>query len=255
MFGLVEWICIQNAQQTIKIPEISKTVESKWKNLGLPVFVLFHFLWTILCVLTTFIVCYSSLVPKVNPNSQADWLITTLFGIAMCIVVFIGIIEIPAMVRYGLGYWGITGRKIRGAARISKILMSVTMFLYFILCSYKYQEYQYIYHENPNYDPHSEDFRNYSWYTGGKQCEVLVVITVWMKMFYFLMGYSQTGPFVLVITNVMGGNVPYFMMFYLVILVAYSAALSTLTMDFNTDAEFGVTTLLAGIYDLTRITV
>ena len=63
------------------------------------------------------------------------------------------------------------------------------------------------------------------------------------------------GPFVLTIANIVGRDIPYFLMFYTIILIAYSASLCAITMNYDTSSDFGFRIFLLGIYDLIQITV
>ena len=63
------------------------------------------------------------------------------------------------------------------------------------------------------------------------------------------------GPFVLTIANIIGRDIPYFLTFYTIILVAYSAALCALTMNFDISADYGFYIFFGGVYDLIQVTV
>lgn len=252
MFGLIEWICVKNYQQAVSITEVKSIIESKWQNQGFPLFARYQLHWTMLCLITTVVVCYSNETFTFTPSNVTDVMVTVFYFISFLFFTAIALLELPAMLRFGFDYWGFSGNYIRGAARFSKQLTTATVILFFTLISYKYQQLRYM--SSSAFHPTDDlDFRNQSWYTGMKTCEVWLIITVWMHQFYFLMGWDFTGPFVLTVANIVGRDIPYFLMFYLIVLISFSAALGTLTMDYNTSTDFGINTLLNGIYDLAKV--
>ena len=74
-------------------------------------------------------------------------------------------------------------------------------------------------------------------------------------MYYFLMGFDSTGPFVLKIYRIISKDVPYFLQFYIVILAALASALSMLTNDGNPAEGAGLYRFILTLWTLLKLTV
>jgi uncharacterized membrane protein len=152
------------------------------------------------------IVVYDNDLPDPHPNHTAQWMMTIIFPVVLFMILVIALIEIPGMVYYGFEYWGFLGKRIRGAAQMNKILTTVTIILYITLCFYKlfqYRENQQnssstdtntFYTNSTTIAPTSYDpVTTNQWYDNVKQCEVILVIVVWINMYYFFMGFEKSG--------------------------------------------------------------
>ena len=235
MFGVVEWICITNSDQSAKIPEIKRIIESKWTNLGFPIFFNYFLIWSVIAVLVTVLVVYDDNMPDPHPKRFAQWLVTIIYPIVLALIVAMNLIEIPGMLCYGFEYWGITGRRIRGAAKMNKILSAMATILFVMICFYKLFQYQDMKHFSPpvdygnstnttnttsmssmSYDTYHDHISRFAraipintqndgesgsydpmldsqYYLPIKRCEVILVIVVWIKLYYFFMGFDSTG--------------------------------------------------------------
>ena len=142
-------------------------------------------------------------------------------------MIAIALIELPGMLWYGLEYWGILGKRIRGAAKLNKILTTITIVLYITLCFYKLYEYQehLVQSSSSNDDmftnttitsavrvlrsatgggsgissSNSTDYNPLSasqYHLPIKRCEVFLVIVVWINIYYFFMGIDKTGLYI-----------------------------------------------------------
>ena len=231
MFGVVEWICITYSDKSAKIPEVMSLINSKWMNFGFPVFRNYFIVWSVLCLLITILVIYDNNIPDPHPQKSAQWLVTILFPITLVLIVGIALIELPGMLWYGLEYWGLLGKRIRGAAKLNKILTTMTIVLYIILCFYKLYEYQENLVQSSSYNDdlianttirtstvrvlrnagsagggisssNSTDYNPLAtsqYYLPIKRCEVFLVIVVWINMYYFFMGIDKTGMYILIV--------------------------------------------------------
>lgn len=81
------------------------------------------------------------------------------------------------------------------------------------------------------------------------------VFAAWTNMYYFLMGFDSTGPFVLKIYRIISKDVPYFLQFYVVILAALASALSMLTNDGNPAPGAGFFRFILTLWTLLKLTV
>ena len=224
MFGVVEWICITNSDKSAKIPDVVKLINSKWDTLGYPLFLSYFVIWFILCILITAIVVYDNNTPSPHPHNNSQLIMTIIFPCVLFLLVVIAIIELPSILIYGLEYYGLLGKRIRGAARMNKILTTITIILFITLCFYKLFEYResldnnnnpFIGSNNNNNNTSSNHIPTISpttviplqpvvsnaydpsiyntWYNDVKKCEVLLVIIAWLNIYYFFMGFDWTG--------------------------------------------------------------
>lgn len=69
------------------------------------------------------------------------------------------------------------------------------------------------------------------------------------------MGFDSTGPFILKIYTIISRDVPYFLQYYVIILMALACALSMLTTDGNTAPGAGFFRLLLMFWTLFKQTV
>ena len=90
---------------------------------------------------------------------------------------------------------------------------------------------------------------------GVKVSFVFCIIAAWLYLYYFLMGFDSTGPFVLTIYRIVSRDVPFFVTFYLIVLVAFGCAMSLLTNTGDMTVGYGFKHLILTIYDLIQVTV
>ena len=69
------------------------------------------------------------------------------------------------------------------------------------------------------------------------------------------MGFDSTGPFVLTLYRIVSKNVPFFLQFYVIILVGFACALSLLTNNGNPLFHYGFWHFILIIWTLTKSTV
>jgi hypothetical protein len=77
----------------------------------------------------------------------------------------------------------------------------------------------------------------------------------WFSFYYYLMGFDGTGPFVLSITRIVSKDIPFFMTFYLVVLIAFACSLSMLVNDGDPESSYGFYNLMVSFWVLIKLTV
>jgi hypothetical protein len=93
------------------------------------------------------------------------------------------------------------------------------------------------------------------WYDFGIKISVVIcVASSYLHLYYYFMGFDRTGPFVLTMFRIITQDVPYFMQFYCLIVVATACSLSLLRDNLNSQAG-GFTLLARVIYKLIQDTV
>ena len=78
----------------------------------------------------------------------------------------------------------------------------------------------------------------------------ICVMTSWIHMYYYFMGFDFSGPFVLTIMKIVMNDIPYFLNFYAIILIAFGCALSMLANDGNNSPGYGFFLLLKTVWGL-----
>jgi hypothetical protein len=84
---------------------------------------------------------------------------------------------------------------------------------------------------------------------------VVCVIASYFHLYYYFMGFDSTGPFVLTMFRIITSDVPYFLNFYMIVVVATACALSVLSGGLNPEAGYGFARLIMAIWTLIQNTV
>jgi nicotinamidase-related amidase len=143
------------------------------------------------------------------------------------------------------GFLDYLGR-VRGAARFEKLSNIIVVFCYtalFVSMYIRYWKYQ------------NGDVVDVTSDAAVKVSFVFCILAAWLYLYYFLMGFDHTGRFVLVIYRIVTLDVPFFVTFYLIVLVAFGCAISLLTNSGNTSPGYGFLNLLITIFSLIQVTV
>lgn len=274
MHGVIEWICISNSVRSAEIPEIQKIITAKWIHFGYKSF-LWEFIFRIfLTLLMTALLCLSNSLPEkgVQVQSGVVGIVSFLYPLILVLIIGITIYELPLLYTYGLGYWG-HKRRIRGASNYEKKTNTIMVLSYFSLFINVYYS---VTHsttsESPSFAPSSQPsleptisptfgaslsnpFSENNVNLGIKLSFCICIISAWLYLLYFFMGFDSTGPFVFTLYRIVSLDIPFFVTFYLIVLIAFACALSTLSSNGNTDASYGFEHLLLTIYDLVQVTV
>ena len=150
-------------------------------------------------------------------------------------------------------YWGFYG-SIRGAAKFDRICRSIIIVAYIILCFGKFA----ISNQGKDNKYTNDDVdgsTNPQDYPVVKISMAICTWTSYIYMYYFLMGFNATGPFVLTMARIISGNIPYFLKFYSITLVAYAMAIAVLTNNGDPSIEYGFGHVLFICWNLIKQTV
>ena len=77
---------------------------------------------------------------------------------------------------------------------------------------------------------------------------MVCVLVVWSRLFYFLMGFDSSGPLIVTIYRITTEDIPYFLIYYMIILIAFACALSLFANGGNPDASIGFQSLYLSIW-------
>ena len=84
---------------------------------------------------------------------------------------------------------------------------------------------------------------------------IIRVFVAWVRIYFFLMGFDSTGPFVITIYRIVSKDVPYFLYFYLVVLAAFACALTSLINDGDPTVSMGFWDIMVTFWVLMKFTV
>ena len=83
----------------------------------------------------------------------------------------------------------------------------------------------------------------------------VIVLLSWANFYYYLMGFNYSGEFVLMMSRICYKDVPYFLSFYLLVVIAFSCAIAMLVNDGNPDINSGFSLLVYTFWALLKDTV
>eukprot|EP01038_Epipyxis_sp_PR26KG_P010761 gene10761-14452_t len=236
MKSAIQWICEQRCYNSLKIPAIRKIIETKWISCGYPQLSMSFSFNIVTTAVITFILIFSNQSPAVVKYKHNKYVNEEGFTSFLYISLFC-----VALLRF----------KGAGIAKFDNTCQYLKSTSFLVTFAFKLVQA----HQN-----HGNDYRdlNGQWrtnYVGFKIALVLCVLTSWMHMYYYLMAFDNTGPFVLTISRIVGKDVPHFMRFYLILVFAFACALSLLSNDGNPAGYYGFWQLLRAAYTLIQMTV
>lgn len=217
--GAIDWICMkESSSYLLTIPEIKGLIQHKWNNFGYPIFI-DRFRWHLFVTISiTVLACLVNSVPNPYPNSASAYVVSILYPILACIFGWRAIEDLPSICRNGWAHWGLMSKHVaRGAVQFDEITRTIQSVSFTALCAAQYSVYS---SANRKNDPESLNI---------KLALTCCVVSSWVLIYYFLMAFDITGGFVLTIDRVIRKDLPFFFMFYTVSLIAFAAAISTLT--------------------------
>jgi nicotinamidase/pyrazinamidase len=248
MESAMNWLCINDADSAVLIPEVKKLIQTKWQRVGYPFFMLSFFLHSSLTVMVTLILIFVNAVPTPQPRASGDYVVNVLYPI-VCLCYFAMFVQET----YNAFYYNTQFWNLRGIPVYDKLLKTAKMLAFVAFCFCKgFQEHRT--HKGPVAGDRYE-VQNDRSDEGAKIALTLCIISSWMHLYYFLMGFDSTGPFVLTISRIVSKDVPYFFKFYSIVVVAFACALSVLSNNGNNAAWYGFFHLIKAIWTLIQDTI
>ncbi|KAJ1411631.1 hypothetical protein B484DRAFT_402562 [Ochromonadaceae sp. CCMP2298] len=205
MHSAIDWLCINDADAAILIPEVGKLIQTKWERVGYPFFVLSFLLNLALAVLMTFILVFVNATPTTSPGYVTEYLVNFLYAVV-------------AMETFNFVVFGAQWFVLRGVARFDKAMRIIKS-----VSAYRGDH-------SPDYpDAPATVLYNKSDDAGIKVTLTICIITSWVHMYYYFMGFDKTGPFMLTMFRIIQTDVPFFFQFYSIVVFAFACALSMLS--------------------------
>lgn len=248
--GAITWLCMNDSDQAMLIPEIQKIVQAKWQRIGYPRFILSFVLNTTLTALVTLILIFINITPASNSNYHTVIFVNVLYAVVASSLFVMFLQEVRDLLVFGSGY-----ASIRGIARFEKVLRVVKILAFVSFCCCK----AVAAHRGQIDDGAAQQgpvmYYNVRDDQGIKVSMVVCVIASYLHLYYFFMGFDSTGPFVLTMFRIVSKDVPYFMNFYMLVVAAFACALSLLASDRNNHPGYGFFQLLKASWTLIQTTV
>eukprot|EP00600_Ochromonadales_sp_CCMP1393_P010544 CAMPEP_0175007414 /NCGR_PEP_ID=MMETSP0005-20121125/6394_1 /TAXON_ID=420556 /ORGANISM="Ochromonas sp., Strain CCMP1393" /LENGTH=945 /DNA_ID=CAMNT_0016262845 /DNA_START=27 /DNA_END=2864 /DNA_ORIENTATION=+ len=250
MHPALSWLCINDADAAILIPEIRKLIQTKWERVGYPFFILSFIIHTSLTVLLTLILIFINATPTAYPGYSTEVAVDVLYPIVTIIFLVMFLQEVHDSTHFQARFWHLRGiAKFDKAIRVIKILSFVSFCCFKAITANRGRE-------DVNNSQHGATvLYDETDDTGIKISLTICIIVSWLHLYYFLMGFDTTGPFMLTMFCIISTDVPYFLNFYMIVVVAFACALSLLSNTGDPHAHYGFLHLLKAIWTLIQDTV
>jgi hypothetical protein len=134
----------------------------------------------------------------------------------LLLIKFIG--ELPEMLSRGISYWGWGNPYVRGAARLDNVCSTVEFVSFLAACIIKALQF----------------FEVFSVGQGDVSIRVLIsisVLTSWVYLYFFLLGFTQTGTFVIIVSTILSKDMPVFFTLYVVVLCGFGSSFALMSLE------------------------
>lgn len=188
--GAIEWLCRKNHLEMIDTPEVMEIIAKKWERFGYPTFLTLSLFGLVRTCFITIIIC---LFYYSEGKTATDWFAWFLYLFTWILMLMNFTTDFHKIYRYGLKHWGMGG-KVRGAGLLENVCSSLELVLFTAVCASKLYTYQY-------------EIENVSVL---RITLSLSALTCWIRICYILMGFKQTGNFVVIVSNILWKDFPLF---------------------------------------------
>ena len=292
MLPAIDWLCINETESAILIPEIIELIEKKWKLMAYSTFLssfLLHFTLTIMLTLvvcminststissTIIISLYS--IEKTNNNNISD---SYYLNIIMTILVFCISLSYFYIILQEIIFYLTIRRNfynLRGIAKFDKYIRVIKISSFILFCFFQYLMVIEIYKRDENNDDYNNtgtynsnndynglpnsDINNkviyHKYYEGMKISLSICTLSSWLHLYYYLMGFDSTGPLTLTIFKLVTTDIPHFFNFFIIVVIAFACSLGNLatTMGGNSkNPTYDFVFILRSLWSLIQVAV
>ena len=280
----ITWLCKNEDTDLILMSEIRGIIDRKWDRYGLPMFVLDCLVDGIITLFITLICIYIDTAPTMRPRFGFEWFVNLLYAVTLLVFSYLTYNEGSAWFRNPLYV-----TTIRGVAQVNvmcRLLKILTFFIFIIFrlveaSNRNWENLFIIRSDNNNHRFLSSDYTtkqlfsnsyptsiptsipspsptfqyNPQDYPGSKISLSVCVVACWFNLYYYMMGFKATGPFMLTFKRVISHDVPYFMQFFFIPLFGFALCLSMLENDGTVEKGYAFWNTFRTIWNLMQKSV
>ena len=279
----ITWLCKNEDTELIQMSEIRGIIDRKWNRYGLPMFVLDCLVDCIITVLITLICIYVNTAPTRRPHFGFEWFVNVLYAVALLGFSCLAYNEAMAWLRNPLYVSTVRGvAQVNVMCRLTKIA-TFYIFIIFRLVEASRRDWVNLfiihssdYNHRSLYDNSTRELSKMSAnssfptsfpspgltfqynthdYPGSKISLSVCVVVCWFNLYYYMMGFKATGPFMLTFKRVISYDVPYFMQFFFIPLFGFALCLSMLQNDGTVEKNYAFWSTARTIWNLMQKTV
>ena len=229
----IDWMCLNNAKQAIVIPDVRRIIETKWKRCGMQLFI-FELIVNIIIVLSiTLISVFVNVKPSLTPDSSVVAFTSILYLLVWVIFLFGFLLELKAIICKPREYL-----RIKGVPKFHIFCKILKMAAFVLYCIFRIG--------------HDIDYRND---LAVKLNLAVCLLTSWIHMYYYLMAFEKTGPFMLTLARIIGDEIPNFLKFFIIIIIAFACGLALLVDDGSCGELYGLSLIFKVIWVLIQNTL
>lgn len=255
MLPAIAWLCVNETEKAILIPEVVEIIETKWRLMAYPTFLSSFILHLVLTLMITVALCLMNSTSTLNFGS--DYSLDIVISIILIIIgasyLFLIVKQFNAYLRRGRDFFDL-----RGICLFDRRMRFVKIGSFVSFCICKYLMIRQRYYRDDFSSPYGIAIYHDREYQQGAMISLAVCAMVsWLHLYFFLMGFDGTGPLTLTIFRLCTVDVPYFLKFYCVVILSYASALGVLAMSGMSEQgpTFGFLFILRSIGSLIQITV
>ena len=186
--SVISWLCQNEAETAVIIPEIRRLIERKWERCGLILFLASFIMDFVVMMVITLISIFINTTFTFHPLYFEEWFVNILYAIV--VFIFAGTLFFDAIYTFSRHS---TDNVVKGVVKfhvwckLTKII-SFAIFLIFQIVSSNQNNY-YL-HDGSYYVTNN---------LGIKIPLVISIMASWIHLFYYLMAFEKTGNFMIVI--------------------------------------------------------
>ena len=235
----IDWLCRCGAESAVTMPDIRRVIEGKWKRWGLNLLMTKCILSCVTNVAVTSLSVLLSVDPTPTPSTVAEAL-TTIFYLILWIMFSLLFLE-AAMLAYNQVQWD----HMRGVPRFHLVCKIVKIFSFAIFCYFRVNQ--------SHLDEDGSMHFNYP--VEVKSSLALCIIACWLHLYYYLMAFESTGPLMLTVTTIIGRDIPNFLKFYFITVIAFACGVTLIADKTDCDATTGIVNLFRTFWALLQETL
>jgi hypothetical protein len=222
--SVIEWLCVADCEQGISLPVIKTIVETKWHRVGKREFMKICNFHILIALLVTLISLYPNEIPTLlymGSQSSHNRMITVIYPATIAAVIAFMIYGIWRQNPFRLR---LMWKSLRGAGAFEVLMRLLYMIAFIVLIGLQVARFV-----GAKGHPDSMDDVGSDMHLWRVLAICLCVCSSWLYTFYFFMGHHRTAPFLITLYRISSRDIPYFLQFYLILLVSFGTPLAVLT--------------------------